>query len=52
MEEVEAPVAGSGQVVVEVRAAGLNFPDVLMTEGKYQVRDAKGYLPSMNTSPT
>ena len=31
-----APVAGPGEVVVDVRAAGLNFPDLLMVRGLYQ----------------
>ena len=33
-----APVAGPGEVVVDVRAAGLNFPDLLMVRGLYQER--------------
>lgn len=32
------PVAGPGEVVVEVKAAALNFPDLLMVQGLYQVR--------------
>lgn len=32
------PVAGAGEVLVEVRAAALNFPDLLMIQGLYQVR--------------
>lgn len=33
-----APVAGPGEVVVDVRAAALNFPDLLMIRGLYQER--------------
>ena len=29
---------GPGQVAIDVRAAGVNFPDVLTVQGKYQVR--------------
>ena len=36
IEEVPDPSAGAGQLLVEVRAAALNFPDVLMIEGRYQ----------------
>ena len=36
LEEVDTPTAGPDDVVVDVRAAALNFPDVLMIEGKYQ----------------
>jgi NADPH2:quinone reductase len=32
------PAAGAGEVVVEVKAAALNFPDLLMIQGLYQVR--------------
>ncbi len=35
--EVEEPVAGEGQVVVDVVAAAANFPDVLVVADKYQV---------------
>jgi NADPH2:quinone reductase len=35
--EVDDPVAGDGQVVVEVVAAAANFPDVLVVADKYQV---------------
>src|SRR5262245_22512173 len=36
LEEIAEPIGGSDDVVVDVRAAALNFPDVLMIEGKYQ----------------
>jgi len=32
------PEPGASDVLIEVRAAGLNFPDVLMIQGKYQYR--------------
>jgi NADPH:quinone reductase len=39
VDEVPEPVAGgAGEVVVDVRAAGVNFPDVLQSKGLYQVR--------------
>ena len=31
-------VAGDGQVVIDVHAAGVAFPDVLMTRGQYQIK--------------
>lgn len=43
--EVCAPAPQSGQVVVRVRAAGLNFFDTLIIEGKYQ------YKPELPFSP-
>lgn len=33
-----APERGPGEVLVRVRAASLNFPDLLMTQGKYQFK--------------
>ena len=35
-EEVNEPELKPGQVIVDVKASALNFPDVLMIEGKYQ----------------
>jgi NADPH:quinone reductase len=39
------PAAEAGQVVIGIRAAGLNFPDVLIIQGKYQ------FQPDMPFSP-
>ena len=36
LEDVAEPVANDDQVIVDVKAAALNFPDVLMVQGKYQ----------------
>ena len=36
MEEVPAPQLQPGGVIVDVKASALNFPDVLMVQGKYQ----------------
>ena len=38
IEELDDPVPGEGQVLVDVAAAGINFPDVLSIAGKYQVK--------------
>lgn len=35
-EDVDEPHAGPGQVLIDVRATGVAFPDVLMCQGKYQ----------------
>ncbi|MCK8669760.1 NADPH:quinone oxidoreductase family protein [Rhodococcus sp. NPDC003382] len=37
VRDVPDPTPGPGEVVVEVRAAAVNFPDVLMVADKYQV---------------
>ena len=36
LEDVPAPEPGAGEVLVDVHASALNFPDVLMIAGKYQ----------------
>lgn len=50
IEERTAPEAGSGQVLVEVRAAGLNFPDLLTIAGKYQVRSEPPFVPGIEAA--
>ena len=36
VESLPDPVPGPGEVVIEVKAAGVNFPDVLVVQNKYQ----------------
>jgi NADPH2:quinone reductase len=38
VKEVDAPAPGSGEVLIETRYAAVNFPDVLMINGNYQVK--------------
>jgi NADPH2:quinone reductase len=45
VEDVEEPQAGAGQVLVDVHAAGVNFPDVLMSKGLYQLRPELPFTP-------
>jgi NADPH2:quinone reductase len=45
LEERPDLVAGPGQVVIEVKAAGVNFPDVLTVQGKYQVKPELPFTP-------
>lgn len=40
-----APVAGPGEVVIDVVAAGVNYPDVLIVQGKYQTKPAVPFVP-------
>jgi NADPH:quinone reductase len=39
------PVAGEGEVVIAVKAAGVNFPDVLIIEDKYQFKPDRPFAP-------
>jgi NADPH2:quinone reductase len=45
VEELPDLVAGAGQVVIDVKAAGVNFPDVLIIQGKYQVKPDLPFTP-------
>ena len=45
IDEIEAPTPGATEVLIGVEAAGLNFPDVLMTRGKYQFRAEPPFVP-------
>lgn len=45
VEEVPAPRAGPRQVVIDVRAAAANFPDVLMLQGLYQFKPPMPFAP-------
>jgi NADPH:quinone reductase len=36
---------GPGEVLIDVKAAGLNFPDVLLSHGKYQFKPAPPFVP-------
>ena len=41
------PAVGAGDVRVQMHAASLNFPDLLMTRGLYQFKPALPYVPGM-----
>jgi NADPH:quinone reductase len=43
--EMAEPAPGPGQVLVETRAIGCNFPDILMVQGKYQVKPPHPFIP-------
>ncbi|MDX6287148.1 MAG: NADPH:quinone reductase [Frankiales bacterium] len=45
LEDVPAPELGAGQARVEVHAAAVNFPDVLVVANKYQVSVPPPFIP-------
>ncbi|MZR63024.1 NADPH:quinone oxidoreductase family protein [Alcanivorax sp. DP30] len=45
IEDIASPEPGKGQVKVKVKAAGLNFPDTLIIEGKYQIKPELPFSP-------
>ncbi len=45
VEEVPDPEPGPGEILVDVKAAGINFPDLLMIQGLYQLRPDPPFVP-------
>ena len=45
LEELPSPQAGPGQVVLSVKACGVNYPDVLIIEDKYQFKPNRPFAP-------
>jgi NADPH:quinone reductase len=45
IEDVEALKPGKGQVVISVKACGVNFPDTLIIQGKYQSKPPFPFIP-------
>ncbi|OBH60045.1 NADPH:quinone oxidoreductase family protein [Mycobacterium sp. E2479] len=45
IDDVPDPVVAPGQLLVRVRAAAVNFPDVLFIAGKYQVKIPPPFIP-------
>jgi len=52
LRDVPEPVAGPGQTVVEVRAAGVNYADVLIREGRYPQPPQLPYVPGSEVAGT
>ena len=50
VEETHAPIAGPGEALLAVKACGINFGDVLMVQGKYQVKPAFPFTPGFEIS--
>lgn len=45
LDEIPAPVGDAETAVVEVKAIGINFPDLLLTKGQYQRRPQPPFTP-------
>lgn len=48
VREVPTPSPGPGEVLVRVRAASVNFPDLLMTRGEYQLKPPLPFTPGLD----
>jgi NADPH2:quinone reductase len=45
VEDAPDPTPGRGEVLVQIKACGVNFPDVLMIEDRYQSKPARPFAP-------
>ncbi|MET0783767.1 MAG: NADPH:quinone oxidoreductase family protein [Leifsonia flava] len=50
LHDVPVPTPGPGEVLVRVRAVAVNFPDVLLARGEYQVRPELPFTPGIELS--
>ena len=48
VERVPMPEPGPGEVRIRVRAASLNYPDILLCQGKYQLKLEPPFIPGMD----
>lgn len=48
VKDVPTPTPGPGEVLVRVRAASVNFPDLLMTRGEYQFKPPTPFTPGLD----
>jgi len=49
-KDVPTPQPGPGEVRIAIRAASLNFPDILIVQGKYQFKPALPFVPGSEYS--
>lgn len=51
-EEIESPIPAENQVLIKVEACGVNFPDTLIIQGKYQFKPAFPFSPGGEVAGT
>ncbi len=50
LEDILPPIAGPGEVRIKVYVGGVNFPDLLMSEGKYQHKPEMPFTPGLEAA--
>lgn len=50
LAELPVPTPAPGEALIRVRAAALNFPDLLMTRGEYQLKPPLPFVPGMEAA--
>ena len=48
VKDVDLPEPGFGEIRIRIRAASLNFPDILLCQGKYQLKLEPPFTPGMD----
>lgn len=48
VRDVDRPEPGPGEVLIRVKAASINFPDILLSQGKYQLKLEPPFTPGMD----
>lgn len=52
LREVEPPTPTVGEVLIKVHATSINFPDILLCQGKYQLKLKPPFSPGMDMAGT
>ena len=50
VDDIASPIAGASEVIVSVKACGVNFPDTLIIQGKYQFKPPLPFSPGAEVS--
>ena len=50
LEERPTPEVGKGEILIDVKASGVNFPDLLTVQGKYQFKPPLPFVPGAEVS--
>ncbi len=50
LDEVPSPSVGPSQVKIRIRACGVNFPDILMVQGMYQLKPPLPFSPGLEVA--
>ena len=50
LDDIVLPEPGEGQVVIQVKACGVNFPDSLIIQGKYQFKPEMPFVPGSDVA--
>jgi NADPH:quinone reductase-like Zn-dependent oxidoreductase len=52
MDDIECPRPGEGEALIKIESAALNFPDLLLIAGKYQVKPPLPFSPGLEVAGT